>query len=287
VRIGASIAATVLVALAGCRATIEESAEPPVAPAIVTVAAVGRGDVDETIRASGETSALKVLRLASPVAGRLTFLTVQTGDRLAAGEVAARVLPLESETAVVAERAKNPGEQVAPGDAILELFDPRSLVTIAQVPIDVVPKLRKGMPVTVHTASGSTRGAVDVVQTSLAATTLTVPVRILFASPLEPPLRGAAVDCEILLSTRRGALLVPRAALVARTARNAATVVVAEDGHAHVRAIETGIRSGDRVEVVSGLRVGEEIVVQGQYGLPDGAPIRVSAPETGPTPDAE
>jgi RND family efflux transporter MFP subunit len=329
VRIGAFVAAALHLALAGCRTAPEEAAEPQAAPAIVSIAPVRRGDVDETLRVSGETSALRVLRLASPVAGRVTFLAAQAGDRLAAAETAVRILPLENEAAVnglrlldrgralaagerdsaaglardlarrqvelsapfaavVAERVKNPGEQVAPGDVILELFDPRSLVAIAQVPIDVAPSLRKGMAVTVRTASGSTRGEVDRVLTSLTPATLTAPVRVVFASPFEPPLRGAAVDCEILLSTHHGALLVPHAALVASESRNAATVVVAADGHAHVRQIETGIRSGDLVEVRSGLQAGEEIVVQGQYGLADGAPIRVSAPEASrPPPDAE
>jgi membrane fusion protein (multidrug efflux system) len=329
VRIGAFVALALLATLADCRKRTEEAAEPQAAPAIVTIAPVGKGDVDEMLRVSGETSALKVLRLASPVAGRVTFLAAQAGDRLAAGETAARVLPLENEAAVnglrlldrgralaagerdsaarlardlarrqvelsapfaavVAERVKNSGEQVVPGDVILELFDPRSLVTIAQVPIDVVPSLRKGMAVTVRTASGSARGEVDLVLTSLTPATLTVPVRVVFTSPLEPPLRGAAVDCEILLSTHRGALLIPHAALVASASRNAATVVVAADGHAHVRQIETGIRSGNLVEVRSGLRAGEEIVVQGQYGLADGARVRVSAPEASrPPPDAE
>jgi multidrug efflux pump subunit AcrA (membrane-fusion protein) len=49
---------------------------------------------------TGETAALRVLRLASPVAGRVTVLNVRAGDRLAAGEVAARVIPLENEAAL-------------------------------------------------------------------------------------------------------------------------------------------------------------------------------------------
>src|SRR5438093_7825769 len=69
-------------------------------PAAVTIAAVREGDVQEVLRVAGETSALSVVRLASPIAGRLTFLSVQPVDRLAAGEAAVRVLPLESEGAL-------------------------------------------------------------------------------------------------------------------------------------------------------------------------------------------
>ena len=163
-----------------------ESEEPELEapqPAAVEIAAVRAGDVQEVLKVEGATSALSVVRLASPIAGRVTFLNVQPGDRLAAGQAAVRLLPLESEAAVngfgvleraralapsdqttarklarelaarevslsapfaavVGERLKNPGEQLAPGDVIVELYDPRSLVVVAQAPIDPALRLR-------------------------------------------------------------------------------------------------------------------------------------------------
>src|SRR5579862_5299958 len=91
--------AIVAVVLAGCH---EETASAPVTlqPVPVRVQAVRRGDISETLTATGETAALSVLRLASPIAGRVTALTVRPGDRLDAGAVAARVMALENEAAV-------------------------------------------------------------------------------------------------------------------------------------------------------------------------------------------
>jgi multidrug efflux pump subunit AcrA (membrane-fusion protein) len=297
-------------------------------PAAVTIAAVREGDVREVLRVAAETSALSVVRLASPIAGRVTFLDVQPGDRLTAGEVAVRLLPLESEaavdgfgvleraralapselasahklardlaareiglpapfTAIVGERLKNPGEQVTPGDVIVELYDPRSLVVVAHAPIDSIPRLHKGMAAAVHTAAGTVAAEVDAVLPSLAPGTLTVPVRIKLSAPLEPPLRNAAVECEILIATHRAARLIPRSALVSVDSPAEARVLVAAGGRARMRKVVIGIRSGDDVEVLGGLGRGEPVLVHGQFGLADGAPIHVPAPESAaPSSDA-
>jgi multidrug efflux pump subunit AcrA (membrane-fusion protein) len=309
-----------------------ESEEPELEapqPAAVEIAAVRAGDVQEVLKVEGATSALSVVRLASPIAGRVTFLNVQPGDRLAAGQAAVRLLPLESEAAVngfgvleraralapsdqttarklarelaarevslsapfagvVGERLKNPGEQLAPGDVIVELYDPRSLVVVAQAPIDPALRLRKGMAAAVHTAGGTVAAEVDAVLPSLAPGTLTVPVRIKPSAFLEPPLRNAAVECEIVIGTHRAARLIPRSALVSVDTPTEARVLVADGDHAKTRKIVIGIRSGDDVEVLDGLGSGETVLVHGQFGLADGAPIRVPAPKSAaPSSEAE
>jgi hypothetical protein len=66
----------------------------------VRVTAARRGDISEVLSVTGETAALSMLRLASPVAGRVTLLNVRPGDQLAAREVAARVMPIENEAAL-------------------------------------------------------------------------------------------------------------------------------------------------------------------------------------------
>src|SRR5262249_45373086 len=89
---------TILLALLGCAAPADrgEQTAPPVR---VRVATPHRGDIATTIDVVGETAALDVVRLASPIAGRITALAVLPGDRLAPGTIVARVVPLESEAA--------------------------------------------------------------------------------------------------------------------------------------------------------------------------------------------
>ena len=70
------------------------------------------------------------------------------------------------------------------------------------------------------------------------------------------------------------ALVIPAAALVKED--NETVVYVVENGAAVRRAIQTGIRSGDNIEVLSGLDEQEKIVVTGQGGLRDGSRVFAS-----------
>lgn len=308
-------------ALMACEPTT--NAPPPAtAPVAVEVAAVRRGEIAAVLTASGETEALTVLRLASPVAGRVTMLAVQRGDRLAAGAVAARVLPVENEAtlhgfavltdagalggerrlaerlaseigdiplrvsfpAVVADRLHNPGEQVAPNDVLLELFDPRSLVVVAQVPVQASSEVRAGLPVAVDVGAAHLAGRVAALLPAVSPQALTLAVRIALDDVVQPPLLHAAAICRITVARHLDALLVPRAALISSTTETRGAVMVAADGVARRRDVTLGLRREEEVEVTSGLVDGEQIITAGAFALPDGtavAPAPAPPPSTG------
>jgi RND family efflux transporter MFP subunit len=84
---------------------------------------------------------------------------------------------------------------------------------------------------------------------------------------------GRVVEARIAVARHERALVVPAAAL--RGGAGGRTEVVVVEAHtAHVRAVETGIRDGDRVEVVSGLAAGDAVVVDDPVGLADGSAVR-------------
>ena len=88
---------------------------------------------------------------------------------------------------------------------------------------------------------------------------------------------------EIAYEQHVDALVIPAAALVKEDSET--VVYVVEGGAAVRRPIETGIQSGDNIEVLSGLGEHEKIVVTGQGGLRDGsrvlASIETASPVTG------
>jgi hypothetical protein len=50
--------------------------------------------------------------------------------------------------------------------------------------------------------------------------------------------------------------------------------------------VTLGFEEGDRVETLTGLVVGEQVIVAGQGGLKDGSPIKaLAAAETPPAPE--
>ncbi|MBX3027966.1 HlyD family efflux transporter periplasmic adaptor subunit [bacterium] len=285
------------------------------------VAAVERRSIAARLQATGETAALRSVRLASPVAGRVTAVAVQPGDRLAAGAVAARVLPQENEAAlhgfgilaqagalrpeerpaaarlardlagrdialaapfegVVADRLHNPGEQVAPSDVLVELFDPRSLIVLAQVPLARSAEVRAGQPALVRLGGTTIDGRVAAVVTAVSPQSLTVPVRIALTAPAPVALLHAAADCHITVAVHDQALLVPSAALLADDRSEHGTVMVVADGVARRRAVRIGLRADDVVELFEGVAAGELVVVSGHYGLPDGAAVTPQAAAT-------
>jgi multidrug efflux pump subunit AcrA (membrane-fusion protein) len=77
------------------------------------------------------------------------------------------------------------------------------------------------------------------------------------------------------------ALAVPAAALL--TAPDGTTSVMvagsceksrnASDQCAHQMMVKSGIREGDQVQIVEGLKAGDRIVATGAYGLPDNSKI--------------
>jgi len=76
------------------------------------------------------------------------------------------------------------------------------------------------------------------------------------------------------------ALVIPLAALIEEDSET--VVYVVEDGAAVRRSIQTGIRSGDNIEVLHGLAEHEAIVVTGQGGLRDGSRVFASIDTVSP-----
>jgi multidrug efflux pump subunit AcrA (membrane-fusion protein) len=52
-------------------------------------------------------------------------------------------------------------------------------------------------------------------------------------------------------------------------------VYVVNAGKAEQRPVKTGLSNAGKVEIIEGLKGGEQIVVVGQNGLKDGNPVRV------------
>jgi len=56
-------------------------------------------------------------------------------------------------------------------------------------------------------------------------------------------------------------------------------MVVDEESVAHETKVTVGVRTSERMEITSGLKGGETIVVEGNYALPDGTKVEVTESE--------
>lgn len=85
---------------------------------------------------------------------------------------------------------------------------------------------------------------------------------------------GGFVEIAIVRETHDDALLLPREAVI-RELQSAHVFVVTKDHTAERRDITLGMEEDDHLEVTSGLKSGEMVVIAGQGGLKDGKLIKV------------
>ena len=51
--------------------------------------------------------------------------------------------------------------------------------------------------------------------------------------------------------------------------------------------MSVGISDGENVQIVSGVKAGEQVITVGAYGLDDGTNVKIGAAEDEPKPDAK
>lgn len=219
-----------------------------------------RRDVEESTRAAAEAEA--AVSQAKAALG-----SAQT--------VAARAVVRATFDGVVAKRSHNPGDLVeaSASDPVLRVIDPRRLEVVASAPLADAARIRVGA------AAHVTGGAVDVGELALRVVagpvavepgTATVPVRLAPAGPMRLP-AGTPIDVSIEAERHPTAILVPAAAIV-RDGEDT-SVFVAVSGKAKKRAVKLGLADGDHVEILSGVKAGDAVIVDGQAGLPDDAAV--------------
>ncbi|HXK59052.1 MAG TPA: efflux RND transporter periplasmic adaptor subunit [Acidobacteriota bacterium] len=84
---------------------------------------------------------------------------------------------------------------------------------------------------------------------------------------------GAFVRVEIKTDTRENAVLIPKRAVLEEDGQH--FVYVAEKDNANRVAVDLGYQRDDQVEVLTGLKPGQQVVVAGQGALKKGSKIRV------------
>jgi multidrug efflux pump subunit AcrA (membrane-fusion protein) len=90
------------------------------------------------------------------------------------------------------------------------------------------------------------------------------------------------VQVDIDAEQHTNVVLVPAVAIVRDGGETA--VFVASGGKAQRRAVRIGLADHLDAEIVSGVTAGEAVIVEGQAGLPDGAPIAVAGQGAGKEP---
>ena len=184
------------------------------------------------------------------------------------------------EAGVVSRPPVTSGQMVADLDPIVELIDPSSIYVEASIPVDELHLISPGMPATV--TSGLKPGVafaarVGAMIPSFDASSATTPVRLDFTGPQSIQEIGAPVEARIVTSDIPDALAIPATALFQDVGQNRYHVFVAgPDSRAHRVNVTIGVHDGPKVQVLNGIKAGDQVITSGGYALSDGLRIRIA-----------
>src|SRR5229473_2294986 len=205
----------------------------------------------------GQIDATKVqlvyCRITSPIAGRVGLRLVDPGNIVHAADTG--------------------------GLRVVTQLQP--ITVIFTIPEDSIPtvleQLRQGVRLPVEAYDREQRrkladGALLTIDNQVDPTTGTVRLRAQFPNTDNRLFPSQFVNARLRLETRRGATVVPTAAIQS-SPKGSFVYVVRPDRTVGVRAVGVGVTDGDDVSIERGLAVGEQVVVEGAERLRDGAAI--------------
>jgi Cu(I)/Ag(I) efflux system membrane fusion protein len=193
------------------------------------------------------------------------------------GEAVKSIAVFSPASGYVTARNAFPGQRVTPETELYAITDLSRVWVMADVFEADAPQIRLGQAATVSLpgSSATLNAKVDYLQPEIDPVTRTMKVRLALANPglrLKPEM---FVDVLIPVGTARR-LTVPAEAVLDSGA--AKTVFLDRgNGYFEPRAVETGLRVGDRVEIVKGLQPGERIVTSAAFLLDSESQIRPAA----------
>ena len=224
----------------------------------------------QAMKASGSESAAGMRQLADSALARLRNWDLSPDDVAAlarSGEVRRTVTLHSPVSGIVTEKKAIQGMRFMPGEALYQVTDLSSVWVVADVFEQDIGRVRPGMKasVTLPAYPGqSFRGTITYVYPTLKAETRTVPVRIELANPkqLLKPAMFAQVDVQPGTGAR--VLAVPESAVI-DSGKRQIVLVQRGEGRFEPREIRIGARDDAHVEVLEGLKAGEQVVVAANF----------------------
>jgi HlyD family secretion protein len=166
---------------------------------------------------------------------------------------------------VILEVSTQPGETVAAGAGLVVLTDPAALEVQTSVIEEDLPLVQVGQETELFfdaRPDTEAQGYVArIVPQRLPGDRPLYPVHIAIADLPDGLLAGMTVDASIVVASRSDVLRLPRALVRART-DGSATIQVWTGSEIEERLVQTGLRGDVHVEILDGLREGEQVVAQ-------------------------
>ncbi len=176
----------------------------------------------------------------------------------------------------VAVRLVELGGTVAPGTPIAKIVDISKIKVKFGVPENDIVKIKKrnSAVITLDTfPEEKFIGIVTAVGPQADLATRSFPVEVLVKNPGNRLKAGMVAKVEVLTNIMYEVPLLPKSALLERSGQT--FIFVIKKNIAEKRTPDFGLEKSDKIALISGAEVGEEVVILGQENLTQGVPVNV------------
>ena len=179
---------------------------------------------------------------------------------------------------IVANLSVRDGMYVTPPVEVMSLAELSSVWLLAEVFESQADWVEVGQPADVRLSYLPGRvweGEVEYIYPSLNQKTRTLKARLHFENEDEALKPNMFADVTIYGGAKNNVIMIPREALI-RTGREERVILALGEGKYQPRIVVAGIESGDWVEIISGLKEGEVVVISGHFLIDSEASIKAS-----------
>lgn len=166
------------------------------------------------------------------------------------------------------------GAYISVGQALVSLVKERPLKIEFEVPEIYASRIQKNMPLEAFVASSSDTlfAVIYAFEASINSGNRNLKVRALCDNESKAIVPGTYVSVSLQLDELKEAILVPTEAVVPEL--NGQKVYLVKDGVVKSQPITTGLRRTSDIQVVSGLNLGDSILLTGILQARDGMPVQ-------------
>jgi membrane fusion protein (multidrug efflux system) len=179
-------------------------------------------------------------------------------------------------TGLITERMVQVGHHIRLGDELFSVADFDPLVARIYLPERDILGLEENREVRISLQADDSivfQGRVRQISPVVDVATGTVKVTVEATKPPRVVRPGAFVTIDIERERHADVVLLPRESVIREL--QSSHVFIAHDDVAYKRPVTLGLEEGELIEALAGVEAGEQVIVAGQGGLKDGAPVKI------------
>lgn len=165
------------------------------------------------------------------------------------------------------------GDVMGDNQALFTIAQLNKMVAKVQVTDREFIQIKKGMPVRAYWNGNEYNGVVSDVGMGMNQFTRSFPIEIMIDNPKQTLKSGVTVEVKIKVKDSDEAIVIDRKLVIEESGNN--FVYLEKDGLAVKRQVKTGIGSGTNIEIIDGLKPGDNMITCCTTFLEDGIKVKL------------